>query len=742
MGIGNCSILPFAKIPASNGGLSPISLLPSWTPQTFLTTNSASDNVIALNDALTNHRSVMITTPGVYEIDNTIWIPSNTRLEFVAGCTVKKATGSNFTFVFANTGITTVTRNTNITVLGNGLIIDQNGEDDITQGLSYRMRGLVNFFHVDNLTLDGFNHTGGGAGQFFGHLGDITNFSIKNMNVETLKAAFQFQGKCFDGLLEDIVTDSWDDSLALNALDWSVVSASVGNIERVIIRRWTDNQIVHGAFANGCRMQPGSWDDWGTGVTYNLSDFCVNNGNVYVKSSATAQVSSVAPTHADGKITGADNIEWWWVQTGSEKAACIKDITYEDINVNASSRHIGVQNGDDDTYRSIFPGTEGNGYIDNIVFDNISYNPPAEVNNYLFEAGGYIKKLTLKNSDISPVNDCALFGLSSVLTGIDGYIDDVIIDNCNITLNSNSKILEKQNLCAGKNVTVSNSVVIINGQELLYFYQLNTERHADITLTNVSVTGMLQILEYGHGYDIDIVATDCEFIDADRIVYRAGTDGAGVTFTSTGCTFNTPNEDFLFKSADNKLSINVSDSHGAPNGFKIHDTNVNVIACDFQQFNTQYANPGGNGDRSAIIAASQSSGIFGLGSAVNLIDGGGGNTAYFDGSAVSGKYLLFDFGAGIKKLITEINLTQSGVQTHGVWQFQGSNEASATPSNGSFVNIGNTFTLVGWDAVSVYITEMSGNLDGYRHYRLLGVSGNTNGSPYVRKIYFKIDDVS
>jgi hypothetical protein len=556
---------------------------PHWNPLNFLTANSATDNVTALQDAVDNHRKIYINKPGVYQVNGTVWIPSNTEIKFCAGCTIKKIAngGSPYVHVFANKGIQTYSRNTDIKIIGNGLIFDQNGQDDTASTAIRRMRGIVNFFGVDNLVLDGFNHSNGQSNEFFGHLGDISNFVIRNMNIETLKACFQFQGKCFDGLLEDITTDSLDDSLALNATDWPIVSASIGDIKRITIRRWTDNQIVHAQFANGCRMQPGSWSNWVTGTTYNKSDFVVNAGNVYSKSSATAQVSSVAPTHTSGKHTGADGIEWWWLQAGTETSASITDINYDDIDVNASGAHIGVQSSNDDNYRAIFPGTEGNGYIDNIVFDNIHYNPPAGANSYLFGGGGYMKKVTLQNSTIAPSNTCDLFYLYAALAGAsNGTMDDFNINNCIITMPASSYVYKKFNTCTGKKVTIQNSTINLTGNELLYHNEANGEVHADVSLTNTTVNGMLQLLEYGHCYDISIIANNCVFSNVSRLLYRGGTSGNGVSFTGVGCTYSNPSLDYLFKSADNKLTINTSGSSGSITQTKVADTNVVVTACD------------------------------------------------------------------------------------------------------------------------------------------------------------------
>jgi len=552
-----------------------------WIPPNFLTTNFASDNVIALNDALTNYKSVYIATPGVYEIDGTIWIPSNANLVFSAGCTIKKATGSDFSFMFANTGILTYSRNQNITIKGNGLIVDQNGIDTRTQGVPYHMVGLMNFFHVDNLILDGFNHTNGGPLQFFGHLGDITNFVIRNMNIETEKAAFQFQGKCFDGLLEDIITDAYDDALALNAIDYPIVMGSVGNIERITIRRWTDNQIINPYFANSCRIQPGSWSDWVTGTTYNLNDLCVNNGNIYIKSSATAQTSSVAPTHLNGKITGADSIEWWWLQTGIETEACVKDITYEDIHINTRRYCVALLTENSVNMRSVFPGTQGNGYVDNIIFDNIYYNP-LSAGASLFYSKGFTKKVSIKNSIINPVNNCNLIDAVAAIDGTyDGFIDVVEIDNCDITLNASSYVFTKTNASAGEIVNISNTTINLNNSTLLNFVQAAAERLATFTFDNVIINGAVRLTEFNNCNSMAWIANNCQFLNVWNLLLRNTVSGSGITFTSNGCTYTTPGGTYLFDNqADTKLSINITNSIGDVAQSKISANSIVIVACD------------------------------------------------------------------------------------------------------------------------------------------------------------------
>jgi hypothetical protein len=150
---------------------------------------------------------------------------------------------------------------------------------------------------------------------------------------------------------------------------------------------------------------------------------------------------------------------------------------------------------------------------------------------------------------------------------------------------------------------------------------------------------------------------------------------------------------------------------------------------------TSYDNAGGKGNRTASITVSFTGGLMG-GTASGLVNGvfSSSDGLYFANTGVSGKYIRFDFGAGAQKVINEIKYYQQTATTQGVWQFQGSNDAS------SWTNIGSTFTL--GSAATDTITAMSANTTTYRYYQLLGVSGSGNSSPWAYEWEFKIGEPS
>ncbi len=146
---------------------------------------------------------------------------------------------------------------------------------------------------------------------------------------------------------------------------------------------------------------------------------------------------------------------------------------------------------------------------------------------------------------------------------------------------------------------------------------------------------------------------------------------------------------------------------------------------------TSYTNPLGSGYRTPYLTALASTGLLAGGSGPLLVNGVFTDNVFFANNvAVAGRYFQFDFGSGNTFVIDEAKFYQSGTQSHGVWKWQGS-------LNGTdWTDIGSSFTLGG--ATTQYQTQLNGNTNAYRYYRLLGVSGNGNWTPYLREFEFSI----
>lgn len=149
---------------------------------------------------------------------------------------------------------------------------------------------------------------------------------------------------------------------------------------------------------------------------------------------------------------------------------------------------------------------------------------------------------------------------------------------------------------------------------------------------------------------------------------------------------------------------------------------------------TSYANPGGSGDRTASITVSTTLGV--TGTLNHLVNGNLTETDFFyNGEAVSGKEVKFDFGPGASKIIDSFKWKQSTDNAQGNWKWFASNDDS------SYSALGAAFDLTSFVAGAIKeFTEPAGNTTGYRYYKMVGQSGSTSSSPWVQEIEFKIDD--
>jgi nicotinamide riboside transporter PnuC len=136
------------------------------------------------------------------------------------------------------------------------------------------------------------------------------------------------------------------------------------------------------------------------------------------------------------------------------------------------------------------------------------------------------------------------------------------------------------------------------------------------------------------------------------------------------------------------------------------------------------------GDQRGNITISSSASTI-VGTASSWLNGvtTGETTAYLFGNVLSSSiWVRFTWGQPIR--LVEALFYQSGSQSHGVWQWQGSEDGGTT-----WENIGSTFTLGG--ATSQVLTELASNTRKYATYRMLGVSGSANPGPYIQEFQFK-----
>lgn len=156
-------------------------------------------------------------------------------------------------------------------------------------------------------------------------------------------------------------------------------------------------------------------------------------------------------------------------------------------------------------------------------------------------------------------------------------------------------------------------------------------------------------------------------------------------------------------------------------------------------FSYAYTNVGGTGDRTTLTTNKgipivvTSTLTLANGAFANLCDGGFNadvnDAIQITAVAASGKEIKFDLRnlAGAK-VITEFKFYQSTSATHGVWDLQGSLDDS------SYTTILSGLTLGGATTNTYTVTSPA----KYLYYKLVGVSGTTNATPWLEEFEFKI----
>src|SRR5688572_17072185 len=169
---------------------------------------------------------------------------------------------------------------------------------------------------------------------------------------------------------------------------------------------------------------------------------------------------------------------------------------------------------------------------------------------------------------------------------------------------------------------------------------------------------------------------------------------------------------------------------------------------------TDYANPGGIGDRSASITVT-ATGVSGGSSLQQLVDGVRWTPALNVGQNVmagglTNGMIKFDFGVGADVVIDSfrawiIAIHKLGQLSFGTWRWAGSNDDAA------YTDLGSPFEIVSGDlgaqsysVTSVYTgkeySEPAGNVTGYRYYRLSQVGGVVpTVQNFVGEFEFKIN---
>ncbi len=296
----------------------------------FLPTASGLDNARALQKAVDQQGTVIVSRPGVYDLADTVLLPSHTDLIFNANTFVRKVDEQGpFTHVFLNKGALTRTVDKAIRLEGLTLIV--NDMDVRTFREVFGLHGHVSFFHVQDLHIERFRCDDVGALQYCIHICSFEDVIVNDVIIRGKKDGVHFgRGKRF--VVSNGVFETGDDAIALNAHDYDVGNPEMGWIEDGVVEKCVDLDDGReiGFF---CRIIAGAWVDWFKGMQVQKSDTVVSNGRLYrVRADADGRffTSTTQPTHEQG-AQELDGITWYMVQEDVTYTAGVRNVVFRDI---------------------------------------------------------------------------------------------------------------------------------------------------------------------------------------------------------------------------------------------------------------------------------------------------------------------------------------------------------------------------------------------------------------------------
>ena len=412
---------------------------------------SGVENTQALQKAVDQQGTIIVSKPGTYKIAGTVYVGSNTTLRFANNVVLQKVDEQGlFTHVFLNKGALNKTYNENISI--EGLRISVNGVDKVFNEV-YGLRGQIAFFYVKDLKIERFRMMDLESKQFGIHVCTFEDLLIEDVIIKGKKDGIHLgRGKRF--AIRDCVFQTFDDAVALNAHDYATSNPELGWIEDGVVENChdLDQENTVGFF---CRILAGGWIDWKPGMEVQQSDAVVSNGRLYrvqAEPDGTIYTSKTRPTHEEGSKV-LDGINWGVVQEDVTYTAGVRNVVFRDIILSKPRIGFSVHFDNNRYSRSHYPGAPVVKQ-EQLLFDNIRVMH--EEKKELFTIGTPVDVLTITNSS---------FRNNSITFRANGAMDDYLRTIINIhgsVFNYNGELDLINNTVKGKEIvlkTASNVVL-------------------------------------------------------------------------------------------------------------------------------------------------------------------------------------------------------------------------------------------------------------------------------------------
>ncbi len=371
---------------------------PAWVDASSFGFSPESDgieNMEALQRAVDEGGTILITRPGIYNIAGTVYIGSHTTLCFSQGVSLRKvAPQGAFTHVFLNRGALSGTTDYNIVIEGLHLIV--NGIDvrsDTIGGL----RGQIAFLHIKDLRIEHFRCFDLCKQQFAIHICTFEDIQLNDLVIKGAKDGVHLgRGRRF--AITNGIFQTHDDAIALNAHDYASSNPELGWIENGIIQNCHDLPKENGKSTGFfCRILAGAWTDWQAGMEVQQSDSVVSEGRLYRVSGepdGSIHTSLTRPTHLTGYQV-LDGIKWRMVQDEDIHMAGVRNVVFRDIFLENPRVGFSVHFDRDAYSRSYYPGAPIP-VQEQLLFDNVRvlHSEPA----WFLQIGTPLDVLTIVHS--------------------------------------------------------------------------------------------------------------------------------------------------------------------------------------------------------------------------------------------------------------------------------------------------------------------------------------------------------
>ena len=310
-------------------------------------------NANSLQKALNIGGTIIVSKPGTYKIAETVYISSNTTLDFGNGVFIKKVNENGlFTHVILNKGALTKTFDQNIAI--NGLHLIVNGIDKAFSEV-YGLRGQLAFFYAKDVRIERFRCLDLTKMQYGIHVCTFEDLIIDDVIIKGEKDGVHLgRGKRFS--IKNGVFQTFDDAIALNAHDYATGNPELGWIENGVIENCHDLN-AENTVGYFCRILAGAWTDWHDGMEVQQSDAVISNGRLYrvqEKPDGTKYISKTKPTHTAGSQV-LDGINWGLVQEDVTYTAGVRNVIFRNIFLEKPRIGLSIHFDNDKYSRSYYP---------------------------------------------------------------------------------------------------------------------------------------------------------------------------------------------------------------------------------------------------------------------------------------------------------------------------------------------------------------------------------------------------